>query len=410
MSSPHPSTAVSPDRPRWAQAIAAGLVVAAAVLAALGGVTNRAHADAITDKIGVAKGQLSADGSAMAQLRGELAAAANQETALVKAIADLDHQIGVTEGQVTEAQTELDDIETQLSVAQDNLDYTREVLAQDKRELMVELIVMYKAQNQSNDFSNFLNSGDFNSLWQHVLDVDRLNVSEQRLVATVTSDEQQITGDVATISERKRAQSQLLVTLRGIVGQLDSALTTRQAAQQQLVALQAADNVKLADAERAARELKAQIAALQAEEAAALAAGGGHGQFAWPERGPITQGFGCTTFTFELYDPSCPSKHFHTGIDIAAPCGNAISAADAGLAYTYYSSYGYGDHIIIVHGNGWVSVYGHMQPNFAVGNGQTVRRGQLIGYEGSTGNSTGCHLHFEIDLNGVPKNPLAYLS
>lgn len=410
MSSPHLSTAVSRERTRWTQALAATLVVAAAVVALAGGSQDRARADAITDKIGVAKGQLSADGTAMAQIRGELAAAANQETALVKAIADLDHQIGVTEGQVSSAQTQLDDIETQLSVAQDNLDYTREVLTQDRRQLMLELIVMYKAQNQSNDFSNFLNSGDFNSFWQHVLDVDRLNASEQRLVATVTSDEQQIAGDVVTIAERKRAQTQLLATLRGIVQQLDSALATRQAAQQQLVALQAADNIKLAAAERAAAELKAQIAALQVEEAAALAAGGGQGRFAWPERGPITQGFGCTTFTFELYDPSCPSKHFHTGIDIAAPCGNNISAADAGIAYTYYSSYGYGDHIIIVHGNGWVSVYGHMQPNFAVGNGQTVHRGQLIGYEGSTGNSTGCHLHFEIDLNGVPKNPLAYLS
>ena len=410
MSSPHLSTAVSRERTRWTQALAATLVVAAAVVGVAGGSQDRARADAITDKIGVAKGQLSADGTAMAQIRGELAAAANQETALVKAIADLDHQIGVTEGQVSSAQTQLDDIETQLSVAQDNLDYTREVLTQDRRQLMLELIVMYKAQNQSNDFSNFLNSGDFNSFWQHVLDVDRLNASEQRLVATVTSDEQQIAGDVVTIAERKRAQTQLLATLRGIVQQLDSALATRQAAQQQLVALQAADNIKLAAAERAAAELKAQIAALQVEEAAALAAGGGQGRFAWPERGPITQGFGCTTFTFELYDPSCPSKHFHTGIDIAAPCGNNISAADAGIAYTYYSSYGYGDHIIIVHGNGWVSVYGHMQPNFAVGNGQTVHRGQLIGYEGSTGNSTGCHLHFEIDLNGVPKNPLAYLS
>jgi murein DD-endopeptidase MepM/ murein hydrolase activator NlpD len=64
--------------------------------------------------------------------------------------------------------------------------------------------------------------------------------------------------------------------------------------------------------------------------------------------------------------------------------------------------------VIIVHGNGWLSLYGHLA-SFAVGNGQGVGRGQTIGYEGSTGNSTGPHLHFEIRLNDVPQNPLQYL-
>ena len=175
------------------------------------------------------------------------------------------------------------------------------------------------------------------------------------------------------------------------------------------MALQASDNQKLAEMEKATKELNAQIAQLQAQEAAALAAGGGNGHFAWPETGPITQGFGCTTYPFEPYDPNCSTRHFHSGIDIAAPCGNNITAADSGIAHTYYSGYGYGNHVIIVHGNGWVSVYGHMAA-FVISDGQTVHRGQLIGFEGSTGNSTGCHLHFETDLNNNPVNPLAYLS
>jgi murein DD-endopeptidase MepM/ murein hydrolase activator NlpD len=396
-------------RTRVARALVALAITSAVVAAVASGPGHSANADAITDKIGVAKGQLAADGNAMAQIRGELAAAANQEVALAKAISDLDAQIATTEGQVSAAQAQLDAIETQLSIAQDNLAYTQEQLANARRELTLEVVVMYKAQNASNAFSNFLSSGDFNSLWQHVLDVHRLGASEQRLIASVTTDEQTVQADVATIAARKTAQTQLLATLHGIVAQLNDALATRQRAQAELVALQAADAIRLAQAEQAAKELKAQIAALQAQEAAALAAGGGSGRFAWPERGPITQGFGCTTFTFEVYDPSCPTKHFHSGIDIAAPCGNNITAADSGIAHTYYSDYGYGDHIIIVHGNGWVSVYGHMT-SFAVGDGQTVHRGQLIGWEGSTGNSTGCHLHFEVDLNGNPKNPLAYLS
>ncbi len=402
-------TAARGNRGLVARTLVAIAVSGAVVATAAYGPGHNASADAITDKIGVAKGQLAADGTAMAQLRGELAAAANQEAALQKAIGDLDAQIATTERQVSAAQTQLDAIETQLSIAQDNLAYTQEQLANARRQLTLEVVVMYKAENASNAFSNFLNSGDFNSLWQHVLDVHRLGASEQRLIATVTTDEQTVAADVVTISAQKAAQTQLLATLHGIVAQLNDALATRQRAQAQLVALQAVDAIRLAQAEQAAKELKAQIAVLQAQEAAALAAGGGNGHFAWPERGPITQGFGCSTFVFEVYDPNCPTKHFHSGIDIAAPCGNNITAADSGIAHTYYSGYGFGDHIIIVHGNGWVSVYGHMA-SFVVGDNQTVHRGQLIGYEGSTGNSTGCHLHFEVDLNANPRNPLAYLS
>ncbi|MGH7721484.1 MAG: murein hydrolase activator EnvC family protein [Candidatus Dormibacteria bacterium] len=389
---------------------ALAMVLSAAVIAiaALGSGSRQVAADAITDRIGAAKHQLSADGATMARLRAELAAAATQEAALQRAIADLDTQIAHTRAQISDAANQLAVIETQLAIAEDNLATTRRKLADDRHQLLVEVVVMYKAQNASNSFSNFLSSGDFNSYWQHVLDVHRLGSSEQQLVAAVTAEEQAVQDDVTRISTEKTQQTQLLATLDGIVAQLDSALATRQQAQQQLIALQARDEQQMIQWEQATKELNAQIAQLQAQEAAALAAGGGNGHFAWPETGPITQGFGCTTFPFELYDPQCPTKHFHSGIDIAAPCGNTITAADSGIAHTYFSDQGYGDHIIIVHGNGWVSVYGHMAA-FTVGDGQTVRRGQRIGYEGSTGNSTGCHLHFEIDRNGNPQNPLAYL-
>jgi murein DD-endopeptidase MepM/ murein hydrolase activator NlpD len=360
-----------------ARAVVAAAAAAAVLLTAGLGSDHHAAADAITDKIAAAQQNLAAGASAAAHLRAELAAAADQQVALMKVIADLDAQIGTAEKQVSDTQTQLDAIGTALSIAQDNLAVTQEKLVADRRTLAIEAVVIYKAENASTTFSNFLNSGDFNAYWQRVLDV--------------------------------KQQTQLLDAQRGIVAQLDAGLAARKQAQARLAAVQLADQQQLAVNEAAQRQKQAEIAALQAEEAAALAAGGGNGHFAWPETGPISQGFGCTSYPFEPYDPNCPSKHFHSGIDIAAPCGTSIAAADSGIAHTYYSSWGYGNHIIIDHGHGWVSVYGHMS-SLVVGNGQTVHRGQLIGYEGSTGNSTGCHLHFEVDLNGNPMNPLAYLS
>lgn len=368
-----------------------------------------ANADAITDKIGAAQQALAADAAANAQLKAEISDTRAQEAVLRSAISALDARIAQTNDQVTAGQAQLDLIRTNLARARENLAWTQAQLAGDRTHLADELVVMYKAENASSSFSNLLSSGDFNSFWQHVLDVHRLASSENQLVAKVTLEEAAVAAEVAGISQQERDQAVLVSTLQGLVRQLNDTLATRQEAEQNLAAREAADGALLAQNEQSQREVAAQIAQLQAEEAAALAAGGGSGQFAWPERGPITQGFGCTTFPFEPYDANCPGRHFHSGIDIAASCGNDIDAADSGIAHTYYSSYGYGDHIIIVHGNGWVSVYGHMS-SFTVSDGQEVHRGQFIGYEGSTGNSTGCHLHFEIDLNGTPENPIAYLS
>ncbi len=101
-------------------------------------------------------------------------------------------------------------------------------------------------------------------------------------------------------------------------------------------------------------------------------------------------------------------KRFHTGIDIGVGYGTPIHAADSGtVIYATWMS-GYGNVIIIDHGNGISTLYAH-QSSLAVGMGARVARGQVIGYVGSTGFSTGPHLHFEVRLNGTPVDPLAYL-
>lgn len=369
-----------------------------------------ARADAITDKIGVAKQQLAQDVVANAQLKATIADTQAQEAVLREAIEALDAQVATADAQLSDARAQLAVIAQNLVAAQQALAATEARLAADKRLLSNEMVVLFKAQYASTTLTNFLNSGDFNGFWQHVLDVHRLATNEDQLVATVTDEQARVTAQVAAITQQKQAQATLVTTLHGLQQQLEQTLATRQQAAANLAAKQAQDVILLAQNEQSQKEVEAQIAQLQAEEEAALAAGGGSGRFAWPQTGPITQNFGCTTFTFEPYDANCSTLHFHSGIDIAAGCGTPIRAADAGIANVYYSSYGYGDHVIINHGNGWVSLYGHMQANFVVSNGEVVHRGQLLGYEGSTGNSTGCHLHFEIDRNGAPQNPLTYLS
>lgn len=127
------------------------------------------------------------------------------------------------------------------------------------------------------------------------------------------------------------------------------------------------------------------------------------GSLIWPVRGPITSPFG-----WRMH-PIYHRLILHEGIDIGADTGTPIKAADGGRVLIAGWVSGYGNYIAIDHGSGISTGYGHCSAIF-VAVGQNVQKGQVIGDVGSTGNSTGPHLHFEVRVRGVPTDPLARLS
>ncbi len=144
------------------------------------------------------------------------------------------------------------------------------------------------------------------------------------------------------------------------------------------------------------RELEAQ------QRAAGIAGGavsqGSRGGFSWPVTGTITSPFGWRS------NPFGGSPEFHQGLDIAAPSGTTVTASAAGTVIMAQWYGGYGNYVLIDHGGGYSTGYGHLSAIY-VANGQTVQRGQAIGAVGSTGQSTGPHLHFEIRIAGKPVDP-----
>ncbi|SEJ87338.1 Peptidase family M23 [Propionispira arboris] len=126
------------------------------------------------------------------------------------------------------------------------------------------------------------------------------------------------------------------------------------------------------------------------------------GRMIWPLSGPITSEFGWRTH------PIFGRQIFHSGLDIAGDYGDPILAADGGVVINAGWISGYGNTVIIDHGNGLNTLYGHCQ-SLNVSEGQTVSQGQVIAYVGSTGNSTGPHCHFEVDVNGKAVSPYDYL-
>lgn len=168
---------------------------------------------------------------------------------------------------------------------------------------------------------------------------------------------------------------------------------------------------------QAIAEMLRQRAADRAAQAAAAAAqassGGGGGSdcyqpvsgsgaMIWPVNGVVTSPYGYRTH------PIFGTTIYHSGIDIGVDYGTPVHAADGGVVVEAGWISGYGYAVIIDHGNGLSTLYGHNQ-ELAVSEGQSVSQGQVIAYAGSTGNSTGPHVHFEVRANGDPVDPSAYL-
>jgi murein DD-endopeptidase MepM/ murein hydrolase activator NlpD len=122
----------------------------------------------------------------------------------------------------------------------------------------------------------------------------------------------------------------------------------------------------------------------------------------------LTQPFGCTALEIEPWSATCAGGHFHSGIDLAAPLDTPIHAATAGVVTMHRERGGYGLYIVVVRDPTLSTLYAHLDWPL-VKPGEVVIAGQAIALMGSTGNSTGPHLHFEVRIAGLPVDPLPLL-
>ena len=159
----------------------------------------------------------------------------------------------------------------------------------------------------------------------------------------------------------------------------------------------------LAQEEALESDIQSMIAEMERQEAANSITS--TGTYIWPLPG-YSPG---SAYGWRMH-PIYHEMRFHAGEDIGAPSGTPILAADSGMATVIADNgHGYGNYIMINHGGGRVTLYAHMSA-FAISNGATVSQGQVIGYVGSTGNSTGPHLHFEVRVNGATTDPKSYFN
>jgi murein DD-endopeptidase MepM/ murein hydrolase activator NlpD len=215
------------------------------------------------------------------------------------------------------------------------------------------------------------------------------------LRADVAAERERLAGAREAAARRRRLADARLVALRAARAEHARVKAQLEARIREFLA--EADAVA-AEEQRLAEFIRAHSAPVRASRSAEVPADGrvSAAGLIWPVRGKVTSEYGPRW------------GRMHEGIDIAAPAGTPIRAAQAGTVVFAGRMNGYGNVVIVDHGGGFATLYAH-QSRLAVADGADVGRGDVVGYVGSTGHSTGPHLHFETRVNGTPRDPRRYL-
>jgi murein DD-endopeptidase MepM/ murein hydrolase activator NlpD len=356
------------------------------------------------------------------EARSRIRAAKQQKATLNDQIADLDGRLGAIEDRLSSLGDQIASVETKLSVTREKLVVLRKELrlkrlelAEAQAELELEqqnfeerVVLSYKTDDL--DYVDVvLASSSFEDLISRVNVIHDLLGGNNELVGGLEATRDKVDAEKDAIARRESA---VAVAARDLEEKSDelAALRAAQAASQAAALAVRSEkagalkgvNKDLAELERQENQLLAESAALAGIISGSSGSGQGTGDLTYPVTGPITSPFGWRIHPILRY------RKFHTGVDFSVGYGTPIRASASGTVI--YSTWmgGYGNVIIVDHGDGLSTLYAH-QSSVAVGSGAGVSRGQTIGYVGSTGFSTGPHLHFEVRVNGSPVDPMGYL-
>ena len=304
-------------------------------------------------------------------------------------IGTISEQLRELSEEVKEAEAEYNQIAGELAATEKRIEENAELLEATEKELASKTAQL-RGRIRNIYISDFLTRMD---LFKRVINSDyelvkRVHEAKRIVEATRAELERQRAYEVRLAREAEEKHLELLEKRQDKNALLAKVETDREVSQQAYEELIAAS----AEVERLIR----------ASQYRYQYPGGGTGAMIWPIMGEITSEYGWRTH------PIYGDSRYHSGMDIAGDYGDPIVAAAAGtVIYSGWIS-GYGYAVIIDHGGGISTLYGHNEA-LAVGEGQTVSQGQVIAYCGSTGNSTGPHCHFEVREGGEPVDPMGYL-
>jgi murein DD-endopeptidase MepM/ murein hydrolase activator NlpD len=355
-------------------------------------------------------------------------------------LAQVKTKIKALQGRIDSVQSDYDDLVGQLAgldaqlalVGRQEADKQTE-LGQRRAELADRIRSAYDSDRTSL-LESFLSAGTFTDVLAEMSYYIDVGEQDKALATQIANDQETLAAIHQTYSDmrdrtnelrqataaQKRSLDQSLADLKDAKASLKQledktaqALTQQKASYATVARTKAAAAAALAKSAAAQRRLQNKIADILRRSRFGRIPSRYNGALSWPMGGSITQNFGCTGFVFEPRLGNC--RHFHRGIDVVAPIGTPVRASGSGtivyVGWNYADGYDPAWIVVIAHSQALQTWYAHMSPTHPGGihTGSHVREGQVIGYEGNTGHSTGAHLHWAVYFNGGFANPRLFL-
>ena len=330
-----------------------------------------------------------------------------------KAEASYIKQVNQVEGNLIKALAELDDVSTKLADKKKEVDkITIELVIKGKELADLEKELTEKTSLLNGRVAEIYKKKNYN-LIELLFETDSFIklFSKFKLMNLLAKQDLEIMQDIkfkrdstinikeniAELKSREKSEKEKLEKLESDAEQKKKEIESIYTKKKSLLSQTRANKNALIAMEKQLEAKEAEIT----KKLEALRYGNAPGKLTFPTKGILTSGFG------NRISPISGTMRFHAGIDIGSDSGTQVVAAAGGEVVQAGYMGGYGYAVIIYHGGGFSTVYGHLS-KFAVSTGQKVQRNQIIGYVGSTGYATGPHLHFEVRVNGALQNPFNF--
>lgn len=407
----------------------AAVIAIILVMTLAGGSLLSAIGTAQAASVSELKGKISSIDKQRAEIQAVINELEGQINANTKKLQALKTQMSLTQEDIEATETVIvrlaDEIETkeeEIVVAQEELDEKTEIFETRMR-------VMYENGNDISYLDVILGSNSFGEMLSRMEIVSEVMESDKKVVADFKEAKQKLEDAKAVLEQDKADQEEYkgtleskydaLVTQKQEIQELTDKLESDQAQKEKEDDALEDEQARISDeiAEISRREAEAaKKAAEEAKKKQQSSSGSSGGSSGGSSSGaavsasgmvwPAPSGSAGSGYGWRIH-PIYGTRKFHKGTDIPAPGGSPVLAAKAGTVVQSYYSSSYGNYIVISHGGGLMTAYAHLSSRM-VSAGASVSAGQQIGKVGSTGNSTGNHLHFEVYINGSTVNPMNY--
>lgn len=380
--------------------IAAVLVVAMLVSMFASGIVFAAAADdEDADSLQSKLDSLEEEKAAVQERIADLTAQANDVQATRDA---LQQEIDLTKEEIATVEAYIERLQEQIDVKTTELEAAEKAL-EEKEELFAQTVRTTYEQGEISYLEVLLNSSSFSDLLTRLEIVSAIMEDNQKVVDEYTAAKEDIEQKRDDLQDTQDEQKNYQENLNYKVDDLAASEAQQAALQESLEAYKAESEAEYDRIESEMQDVSNQIAELSRQAAANGSVPMGDGTLIWPTPSCTTNS---SAYGWRIH-PIYGTMKFHAGEDIPASMGADILAAATGTVVTAGWVSGYGNYTVIDHGGGMMTAYGH-QSQILVSVGQTVQQGELIGKVGSTGNSTGPHLHFEVYINGETVDPKSF--